>query len=65
MRELGAAKLIRSKRAWAALATLLATALNEIWGIELDPAIIVALGAVVVGGYAIEDAARARGGSDE
>ena len=61
MNESGLAKLMKSKRAWVALATLLATALNEITGVDLDPAAIVALGAVLVGGYALEDAARARG----
>ena len=64
MKELGLAKLVKSKRAWVAFATLMAVMLNEIWGIDLDPAVIVALGAVVVGGYAIEDAAKAREGND-
>ncbi len=65
MKEMGLAKLCKSRRAWVALATLVATGLNELWGVDLDPAVIVALGAVVVGGYAIEDAARARGEKDE
>ena len=65
MNETGFSKLKKSRRAWVALATLLATILSELSGVELDPAAIVALGAVLVGGYAIEDAARARDGHNE
>ena len=59
---MGFTKMVKSKRAWSAVGTLAAVVLSELAGIAIEPELIVTLGAVLVGGYAIQDAAAAYGG---
>ena len=59
---MGLAGMIKSKRAWSAIGTLVAVVLTELAGTNIDPELIVTLGAVLVGGYAIQDAAAAYSG---
>lgn len=58
----GLHKLVKSRRFWSAFATLAALIANELFRIEIDAPLIMGIGAVLVGGYAIEDAAKARNG---
>ena len=65
MESIGLVKMLKSKRAWSAFGTFLAVILADGLGIEIQPELIVMIGGVLVGGFALEDAARAVGGNKE
>ena len=60
MRELAIGKLIRSKRFWSASMGLIVLIANKMLGMDIDPAAIVVVVGMLIGGYAAEDTARAR-----
>ena len=56
MNEHGIAKLIRSKRFWTTLGTLVSLVANEVFAANVQPEFIVMLGGILIGGYSVQDA---------
>ena len=55
----GIRKLVKSKRFWTLLGTMIVMVVNEVApSVQIEPQWIVALGAMLIGGYSVQDAAR-------